>query len=198
MEIIDDEKISTVINWDLPFKEFKASIQAMIKTCLERNKILALPLPIIPGKTFISQVGIILSQINCNGCKAHCCRESINKVIAITRTDYEELKIAGSAGCVRKDEDGDLYLPVPCPLLQKSLCTVYPNRPMICVLYPFQSGGTDENGRDIISLDSRCPEARRITKDAYLAIWKIRTKCESMKDVLREYDERQTNRPLDR
>ncbi|GAI94236.1 unnamed protein product, partial [marine sediment metagenome] len=71
--------------------------------------------------------------------------------------------------------DGDSgILPMPCPFLKHNRCTIYPDRPLVCVLYPFQPGAMDRNGNMMMALASGCPEARRITKAAYLMSWRVR------------------------
>jgi Fe-S-cluster containining protein len=68
----------------------------------------------------------------------------------------------------------EAFLPLPCPFLKNGQCIIYRERPLVCVLYPFQPGGTDGDGRSLIALSSSCPEARRITKQVYMMNWRLR------------------------
>lgn len=178
--LVNDRLIYT-LDWTLSQSAFRDLVRDLIHQAEKKHKVLALPMQIQPGKTFIDYLTLLLAQLDCQGCDAPCCRENPDgKLTHLIAPEYERLaKKYGKELFIVKD--GKAFLPTPCPFLRKNrpprhgdLCSIYPDRPLVCVLYPFQPGGTDVKGEDVLSLASSCPSARRLAKDIYMAAWQIR------------------------
>lgn len=170
-----DDKLAFEIKWDLPEKDFRKSVDDLIARCKAEGKVLALDIAIGNRQSFLDALTLLLSQVDCGGCDAPCCRSNPDGLpMQIGPNEAARLR------WYFKDErqldfSGDWpTLSMPCPLLEDSSCMIYSERPMVCVFYPFNPGATDDQGKDVIALDSRCPEARRIIRKAYLTQWKLR------------------------
>lgn len=175
------ETMKYLIDWELNQEAFRHSIKDMIRKARKNGKVLALPMEITPGMTFINLMILLLAQVKCDDCDAQCCRMNPEgDMTPIVPPEYQRLSEKyGKEHFVEKD--GQAFLPMPCPFLKKGpysqlkeLCTIYRDRPLPCVLYPFQPGATDGADNMILALASRCPEGRRITKEVYMMAWRIR------------------------
>jgi len=163
------------IDWTLDQVQFRAQIRKMIKLARASGKVLTLPLFPESGDGAIELITIITSQVRCEGCDALCCKSNPHgSNLSLLSSEYQRLK--EKHGDAHLQATGEEYwIKMPCGFLQGDRCTIYPDRPLGCILYPFNPGGSEgENGRMAISLESRCPEARRITRDIYMASWRIR------------------------
>ena len=165
------------INWELPEVEFRHQIETLIRNA--RKSKIVIPLPCHINDPGLKLMALVLSQVNCDGCDAPCCRspEFAEFGIPLLGTEYQALvkrigmdkltkmgiKLAGNTG----------YIPTPCPFLHKNLCSIYDIRPFACVNYPIDQSAVDDEGLKIVSLDSYCPEARRIAKRIYITYWKL-------------------------
>ena len=83
--------------------------------------------------------------------------------IGVDRLTKMGIKLAGNTG----------YIPTPCPFLHKHVCSIYDIRPFVCITYPLDQSAVDNEDLQMVSLDSFCPEARRIAKRIYMTYWKL-------------------------
>jgi Fe-S-cluster containining protein len=68
-----------------------------------------------------------------------------------------------------------MQIKVPCGFLDSSgRCSIYEDRPLVCVLYPFQYGAGDNNGNNLLAIDSGCPDSTRIALEIYMYRWYLR------------------------
>jgi Fe-S-cluster containining protein len=169
------------INWGLPEVEFRHQIEALIRNARKSKMVIPLPCHITdPG---LELMALVLSQVNCDGCDAPCCRspEYAEFGIPLLSTEYQALVdrigVDELAKMAIKLVGNIRYIPTPCPFLRKNLCSIYDNRPFICVQYPINQSAVDDEGLQMVSLDSYCPEARRIAKRIYMTYWKLLQKA---------------------
>jgi len=175
--------LTYVIDWTLSQPAFRDLVRDMIHEAEKRDKVLALPINAEPGQTFIDLLTLLLARIDCQDCSAPCCwKYPAGTLTPLLAPEYQRLsKKYSKENFVIKDDVA--YLPLPCPFLRKSTqytrgncCSIYPARPLVCVLYPFQSGGTagTSAGAPVMALSARCLSARRLTRDIYMTSWQIR------------------------
>jgi Fe-S-cluster containining protein len=173
-----------VIDWELPEVEFRHQIENLIRNA--RNSEIVMPLPCHINGPALELMALVLSQVNCNGCDAPCCRSPkfAEFGIPLLGTEYQalverigadkltkmDIKLAGNTG----------YIPTPCPFLHKNLCSIYDIRPFACVNYPLDQSAVDNEGLTIVSINPDCPEARRITKRIYMTYWKLYHKMQEV------------------
>lgn len=167
------------INWDLPRREFQLHIRDLIDTVVEKELVIALPIPIIQGTASAGTLGLVVSQIDCSACTAPCCRQNVeDKLLFVLPTEHQTLSRKYGDKHFRT-VNGHTYIQMPCPFLVSNKCSIHEDRPSVCVLYPFQPGANDETGNPLLALDSRCPEARRITMRVYTSMWEIQQRARS-------------------
>ena len=163
-----------VIDWSLDQGDFKQQVRDLIHQARKGGNVLALPFQIYPGQSFFDLLVALLSHVDCEGCDAPCCKSNPED-FPLRLPPSEFNKLASKYGEKHFIPDGDSgILPMPCPFLKHNRCTIYPDRPFVCVLYPFQPGAMDETGNMMGALASSCPEARRITREIYMMSWRIR------------------------
>lgn len=179
------------INMRMPEGEFRKQIDTLVRTSRTTESVLPLPLHI--GEYGIESMALVLGQINCEGCEALCCRTYKYAEFGIPFLDSEYKALAERIGQERlakmdvKSIGSTKYFPTPCPFLHKKRCTIYDIRPIVCVQYPFDISGVDMSGEGkFMSLDPLCPEARRIAKRTYLALWKLINKMEEVSSQMSE------------
>jgi len=150
----------------------------MIHRAEKNGKVLALPMEIVPGMTMINLMTLLIAQVNCDGCDARCCKHNPNGApLEMLPPEYQRL--AEKYGHQHFTVKGEwAYLPMPCPFLKVNRCTIYRDRPLVCVLYPFQPGALDGDGHNLLALASKCPEAKRIAGQVYMTEWRIRRQFE--------------------
>ncbi len=169
-----------VIDWTLNLAAFKRQVRDLIYQARKGGKVLALPFQVYPGQPFFDLVVSLLSHVDCEGCDAPCCKSNPEDM-PLWLPPPEFNKLARKYGENHFIPDGDSgILPMPCPFLKHNRCTIYPDRPLVCVLYPFQPGATDGTGNMMMALAASCPEARRITREAYMMSWRIRQQFYSL------------------
>ena len=168
------EYLTYVLDWELSQRDFRRQVKDLIHRAEKDGKVLALPMRVYPGQMMIDQITLLLSQVNCEGCDAPCCRRNPNEEpIQLFPPDYLRLsKKYGEQHFIRKGDRAEL--PMPCPFLKSNRCAVYPDRPLVCVIYPFQPGAVDGSGNMMLALASGCPEGRRIARAIYMTAWRIR------------------------
>jgi len=168
------ESMKYLIDWQLNREAFRHQVRDMIHKAQKNGKVIALPMETSSGMTFLNLMTLILAQVNCDGCDALCCKNyPQNEPIGLLPPEHKCLaEKYGNHHFIIKGEEA--FLPLPCPFLKNNRCTIYRERPLVCVLYPFQPGATDGDGRRLLALGSSCPEARRITKQVYMMSWRIR------------------------
>ena len=170
----DQDVLKYEIPWDLEKDEFQVFIRDMIKDCRDNGKVIALPVEILKGEAFMDQMAMLLSQIDCKDCHL-CCVSGEAGDIDIRPAEYQILcEKYGQSHFV--DDGKQISIPYPCSFLQSSKCSIYGDRPLVCVLYPFQPGGYGgENGEIfVIAVASSCPEGRRIVRGVYMTSWRLR------------------------
>ena len=163
-----------VIDWTLDREAFKKQVRDLIYQARKGGNVLALPFQVYPGHPFFDLLVSLLSHVECEGCDAPCCKSNPEDLpLRLLPPEFD--KLASKYGEKNFIPDGDSgILPMPCPFLKHNRCTIYPDRPLVCVLYPFQPGATDGANNMMMALASSCPEARRITRAVYLMSWRIR------------------------
>ena len=176
-----NDKLTYLMDWTLSQLAFHDLVRELIHQAEKKHKVLALPMLIKPDQTFIDYLTLLLAQVDCQGCDAPCCRENPEgELTRITAPEYQRLaeKYGKEHFTVKNSK---AFLRMPCPFLRKNrpphrgdLCSIYPDRPLVCVLYPFQSGGSAGEGEDVLALASSCPSARRMAKNIYMTAWQIR------------------------
>ena len=168
------------IDWTLDQIQFRAQIRKMIKQARASGKVLTLPLFPESGDGALELITIITSQIRCERCDALCCKSNPHDSdLSLLPSEYQRLKDKyGDAHLLATG--GEYWIKMPCGFLQGDRCTIYPDRPLVCFLYPFNPGGEGEGGRMAIALESRCPEAQRVTKDIYMTSWRLRQSYRSL------------------
>lgn len=194
------------IDYQLPEAQFRRQIENLIGSSRKGKTVLPLPCPINGGA--IEFAALILSQINCDGCDAPCCRnpEYAEFGVPFLPTEYSALveRIGQDrlANISVKLIGTSRYMPTPCPFLHKKMCSIYDIRPFVCVNYPIDISGIDEHDRKMISLDPLCPEARRVAKRVYLTLWKLLNKAQEVyaqkEDLDKGVQQEQTLRHLKR
>jgi Fe-S-cluster containining protein len=173
----NDVRIWEIV-WELPRREFLVDIREKIERATEEKLVLPLPVTILPGGLFESVMSLLLPQVNCSGCNAPCCRRNISGLpFAIHLEECEALSKKYGADKFTI-VGGYAHLPMPCPFLESNQCSIYEDRPLVCIMYPFQPGASAPSGVDLLALESSCPEARRITMKVYMAYWEILQKVE--------------------
>lgn len=164
-------KYTYKLDWLDPFEKFMDGIEKHVKNCIERDLILTLPVSIDSENDFVFKLTMVHQMIDCKNCTAQCCKTG--ESIVLSPNDVVELVKLGKINSIRYPEKGEPYLEPPCEMLKDDLCSIYEKRPIICRLYPYQMGGGFNDVNSAISLDSKCPEAVRITKLFYENSWKL-------------------------
>jgi Fe-S-cluster containining protein len=171
---MSDEPFVFSIDWELGKDDFQASIRDMMKECITGRKVLSLPIELIPGMSFLTQIALLTCQVNCADC-CKCCEVGEGRLIDIIPLEYQYL--ANKYGTHNFIMDGmDHAIPYPCPFLKSHRCSIYGDRPFVCAMFPFQPGGTAGENMEIktVAISSQCPEARRITRAVYMNLWRLR------------------------
>jgi len=170
-----EDRLRFEIDWTLGQAQFQAQIKRMIKLAREGGKVLTLPLFPESGNGAIELLTVILSQVKCDDCDALCCKSNPQgSNLGLLPSEYQLLKEKYGATNLL-NQDGAFYIKMPCGFLQNNRCTIYPDRPLVCVIYPFNPGGLGgEHHRMAIALEARCPEAQRLAKAIYMMSWRIR------------------------
>lgn len=170
-----NEQIQRVIDWQLDQDSFRRQVIEIIAAAKNNGKVITLPIVLQPGQAMIDHLTLLLAQVNCAGCNALCCRENPgDEPLSLLPSEYEKLTREYSLDALDKIEDGTYGLPMPCPFLESNLCKIYRDRPLVCVLYPFQTGGADAAGNPLLAISSSCPESQRIAANVFMWAWRIR------------------------
>lgn len=170
-----------VIDWELSQDAFRDQVRELIRRARKHGKVLALPIEIRNGQTAIDMLTLLMAQVDCENCDAPCCKSNPEGMLTqMLPPEYERLSAKYGKEHFIVKEDG-AYLPMPCPFLRKGpnpqlkqLCKIYQDRPLVCVLYPFQPGANDGAGNHILAVASSCPEGRRIARAVFMTAWRIR------------------------
>lgn len=179
---MNDKSMKSQIDWNLPQVAFRHFVRGMVNECQKKGKVLVLPMQVSGGMNFLDKLSLTIGQVNCEGCHAPCCKVDPSG-LQISVLPPEAKRLAEKYGWEHFIIKDDKYwLPTPCPFLKNNRCTIYQDRPLVCVLYPFQPGGTDGEGNPLIALASSCPESRRITKQVFMMSWRIRQKFIQLDD----------------
>lgn len=172
---LHEGKMMTVLEWEVPKEEFKRQVREFINKCQVNSKTIPLPVPIQLGHAFMGQLALLLSQVNCEGCTAICCKRGPGESDEGIELGYDDrLRLDASGKDWIVESGSKPHLNFPCPFLKKNNCEIYEMRPFVCVLFPFQPGGWDGNDNMLLSVASYCPEGRRIARNVYLTTWRLR------------------------
>lgn len=161
--MIQGDILRTVLDWQAPEEEFKKQVNQMISDGRKFLKVITLP--VTPQSDPIPQLAMLLSMVNCEGCQIECCKQSPTlkyQSVHLTRADCERLNRLELGNHIIGDGINS-HLPLPCPFLKKHRCTIYNDRPLTCIMYPFQPGGKVRE-TPALAVSPTCPEARRIAK----------------------------------
>lgn len=153
------------LDYSLNKEAFGARVDDLIRCTQSEKTVIPLPLTVDSMQAGLAVVCALLSQVNCDGCKAKCCN-SLPGDIYLLPSEQEYLSMKS--------------LTPPCPFLRDNRCSIYENRPLTCIRYPYQPGAASKNGTPTIALASECPEAQRIAKSVYMTFWQMKRK---FKDV---------------
>lgn len=166
--------ITWVIDWWVPLDEFTANVEHLIKRAIVEDSVLCLPISVVPGKTWLDLMTLVVSSVDCNACDALCCGKNPHDIpFDLPPIEYKRLSRKYGTRYFYLIE-GDRYaLRMPCLFLSDKGCSIYKDRPAMCVLYPLQTGATDKEGKTLC-LSAACPEACRITRQVYITAWWIR------------------------
>jgi len=174
VKMATDKPLQWVIDWWLPREEVQHRVDDVIQQATESGKVLCLPMQTYSGQVFHDILALLLAQVHCGACDAPCCRQNPDdKPSYLMPPEYHRLSKKYGSEHFLVDKEG-AFLPMPCPFLENNRCTIYEDRPLVCVLYPFQPGAFDDGGNKMIALASNCPEARQITRQVYMSSWWIR------------------------
>lgn len=92
-------------------------------------------------------------------------------MLSLTPDEFARLGHLWDPGTVVR-KDGLFEVPLPCPLLKEDRCTIYGDRPLVCVFYPLEFGEAD--GEPVMAMQSKCPESRRIAEGVCMAAYDIK------------------------
>lgn len=177
------DQLVRVINWELGQRAFRHEIRRLIQQCQKKGKVIPLPFAMYKGQPSIDLVTLLLSQVNCYDCDAPCCKANPeDKLTQLLPPEYERLSSKYDRGHFVIKDDSQ-FLPMPCPFLKNNRCRIYPDRPIVCVIYPFQPGATNGAGQEVLAVASSCPEGRRIARAVYMTSWRIRTQFRLLGEV---------------
>lgn len=187
--MMSEELVST-IDWALSEEAFRTQIQRMIAAAMAGGKVLALP--VSPS---VETMMLLLSQVHCDHCDAACCTSTPGGLLPLTPSEFKFLaERYGAHGMVPAEFGGAIRM--PCRFLHKHRCSIYADRPLVCIAFPLQPGGAFGTSmgerREGLSLASSCPEGRRIAKAVYMVAWSMRQKVaaigfEEAAEVLRKW-----------
>ncbi len=174
----------SVIDWETTKEEFFLQIEHTIDLCIQNDKSMPLPIPVIPGDATLGMLALLNTAINCRNCTALCCRQAMEKNdLGIGLLPTEAIYFS-SCGCKINNIQGELHTPYPCLFNSGEMCRIYENRPLSCRFFPFQPGGQmgPKAEYDVYSISVRCPEGKRIAREVYLTCYELKT---AMKSVLK-------------
>lgn len=163
-----------VVDWDLPFDTFESRVKFIIDDAFQKGKVIPLPIIIAPGVEFLNQLTLLISRVHCNGC-VHCCVTNPcgNPIECMPAEGNILVRKYGQDNFMRRSSTWQIK--TPCGFLDSNgKCTIYSERPAVCVMYPFQIGAGDGDNNSLLALDSDCPEARGIALEIYTYRWYLR------------------------
>ncbi len=179
------------IKWDLELPAFRKDIEDMIERCTAEDKSIALPIFPKSRDHFIDVVKTMLAAIHCEKCPAPCCKYNPGgQDSTLSEKEWVFLRSEHGSQAFREDHslmdptETGYFLKMPCAFLNHTpnvyRCSIYEDRPLCCVLYPYQAGGRDDSGAEALSVASDCPAARRVALTVYLTEWQIRRAVERL------------------
>jgi Fe-S-cluster containining protein len=179
---VENIGIKTELNWNLPEAEFRRQIIDMIEKYRRAGKVIPLPWETEKGLAFASQLAVLLANLDCAMCNSFCCREAVAGEAYIELTPWE------CADLVKKGHGQFIKngcLPMPCPFLKTGGCSIYADRPLVCVLYPWQTGRENGKGESTLAVSSSCPEGRRVALKIFMWAWVV---LHRMQQILPNWD----------
>lgn len=125
---------------------------------------------LLPIALTADSVGLFFTLFRCQHCGL-CCTTGAGtpEDIGIFLYPDEQARLAKLLGVsqrwfkrmCRRRENGHLLMPYPCPFYdsQALRCSIYEQRPRVCVQYPFEPG---DNDLSKLNLSSVCPASRAV------------------------------------
>lgn len=164
---------------------FRQQVDYIIDQAEKNGKSVPIPLILQKGEAFLGQIALMLSSIDCSACESLCCRKPMEKDDLGVGLIGSERKFFQANGIQLVDR-GEMgwHMPYPCKCysgVPGKGCTIYDKRPLSCTLFPFQPGGfMGENAElETMSLNTICPEGKRLAKEIYLLVHRIKVKMDS-------------------
>ena len=140
----------------------------MITLCSEKGKTIPVPVALDLAAIMLFQSGV-----RCGSCNL-CCREV--KEADLLKDELRALQSKYGTGGFT-----DTGLKFPCRFLDGAgKCTIYTERPVVCMIYPIQPSAASSAGA-LMAVDSQCPQAREIALKLYMIAWDFRNKRENVK-----------------
>jgi Fe-S-cluster containining protein len=172
--MVSNNSESWEVDWDLPFDVFNSRVKFIIDDALRKGKVIPLPIVVAPGMEFLNQITLLVSRVHCKDCNKCCTTSPCGNPIECMPVEGTILtRKYGNENFIQHKDSWQIK--VPCGFLDSyGKCRIYNERPTVCVMYPFQIGAGDNNGNNLLALDSDCPEARIIALEIYIYRWYIR------------------------
>jgi len=174
------DQLEAKLDWQVDKEAFGRQIKKFIKAAREGGKVI--PLPVSPS---LETLLMMLSQVDCSNCEALCCKRGMpGNVVALAPGEHKALAVKyGDQGFTTTPPAGAISM--PCRFLLHNRCSIYPERPLSCMVFPMQPGGrvsseTNEAKIDALAVASSCPEGRRIAKALYKMTWQLKQKYFSL------------------
>lgn len=174
------DELVVAIDWHVDKEAFERQLRKFIKAARENGKVI--PLPVSPS---LETLLLLLSQVDCSNCEAICCKRGTpGNVVALAPGEQKALVVKyGDQGFTTTPPAGAISM--PCRFLKGNQCSIYPERPLSCMVFPMQTGGevsSDANAPRVeaLAVASSCPEGRRIAKAVYKTTWQLKQKYLSL------------------
>jgi len=164
---MQNDEIKFEVNWELSRRDFLEAAKTMIEITSAPGKTIPIPVEDDTGPAIM-----LLAGLNCGGC--HLCCKSV-MAAGLLETEIKALqKNHGTEGFTK---EGLIF---PCRFLTETGCSIYAERPLVCITYPLQGGAQSSAGK-LLAVESVCPQAREIALRAYAIAWDISHKRKQLK-----------------
>jgi Fe-S-cluster containining protein len=161
---------SFIIDYSLDREAFMVQVDEMVQLC-KAGKVF---LPLNAPKSRHS-MAILLSAIDCDGCNASCCKANVDG-LPIPLMPSDERKLAGlPAYHPVMSPEGCQGLPLPCSFLVDGQCSIYHDRPIVCIFWPVGEGRI--GSKSVIGLDMNCPSAEKLARKVFATEWLLRNRA---------------------
>ena len=163
-----NDEMKFQINWEVTREQFYQQIADMIEQFRKNGKVIPLPLP-----DDIAAGTVLLAALNCDHCHL-CCTSIIDA--NLMQTEIRDLQVKYGKDGFTKDG-----LTFPCRFISPTGCSIYEERPMVCMTFPLQGSASSNLGK-VLAVDSACPQAREIALRIYIFAWDLSNKRKQVKD----------------